>query len=1354
MFFPNSRSKGKAWHVSHFTCYQCKLPLGGQQYKMADLNQKENRSLNDDKMRLEDLHRQPTKDIRPFCLACCDQLFGEYCARCETLITCDQSPVKFETYFWHATPECFHCDTCGITLVNSDYLPSSSAKQIFCSTKCAQSLQAKDLNNINNGLMKLNDRLRNNQHKPTLNSVKEEDDLSCSVEDQVDKQLGTGTIKVEYENSSMFHLVNKSSPPPTRSGEERIENSVQSDSPSSDRSSSRSLSSLSILFSSSPDSPDRNEVNSHRSTPINEQTKNGRSMESVTESACSTESNQLNTSTQTMIAKETKSTDSEQVLKKEEHNLSGDEQRLQYDKVTGDAEQSTQTVDNQKLIPYVIVNNNPFTRTSIIIDNLNTTLSTMQILDDEFTAVADKQTNNSLASSTQSTKSLQSIQSDQSASVQTSLNSTSPVTESIVRTTENQIIYSTSSKQEPNSSSSSPLSKSALDSQLDRSNDSQSDSSTKSTSINNRVLQHGATSSSSLNNGESIQNNIQNMFDSVQPTYYSTLPTRRTQRKPFKFEEPMTTTVHQMNNHHYPFMSHNSTAFPVLHQSSQSINVNSKPIDSMNEVGLPVFNMKSNRMNNRPHFDNVNLLGFVNCTLPRSNRHQSNGGSNGGGGYLNGVQSVSVCKLNATMLQAKFNRYNSSCNNLSINTSTNSDFSTTSSNKQSSSSNNSNVVVLNNNLNSHSVVVSEDQIESLNSQLIVKPLPNSKQLPTRTPPLPPTTDQQHGFIRKWSTTNPTSITQTSSITTNQLTDLPVIQEHHLVTNNNNNQTSSERTSSATPSLSSSIELQSNDTNEKEELNETANRSNLVTMQNFSSSNNSLNIINLMQPNLNSSNSASLISATSSISSTMSSTETTPQSIGLSNHHNRPDVILNPIETIKQLKQKQRELKLKEKMLKKAEQQSIDLKPKIVEEQLKTSTPALPTKPNDEASNELLCKRKNNTRRSSELPERTTRLNNSVSNSLSSLTSRTNTTANNQMIKQQQLKLTNQSTYRSQPNLHSVQLINSSSNGETCSNASTPDELNRIEQLNQINHLNQLNKLNQLSQLNHLKQSTLNQSPSSQYSPTNSVSVNDTDCSSVVNSVEMDNIVQFKNGGGLQAKQSPHKKQRQPQSSSLKDSQFSGKNCESQSNLKQKSVSFDPNVIENENNKAQKRLSRKAMNGHHYSSRYSSPDLAKKKYHDHQTGYESHSRRKRNYQRDHHGHYESSSSHRRHGRRQGRRQYEDDDFCSTCSSSSCSSSSSFCSSSDEEEANRSYSCHGRKNQIKKHQQQQTKAPVDKLSQLTGQNVTATTSIPAEQMVKIMQQQQLIIQQQLAQMQQPQLKQQRYLKNNTNESCVIS
>jgi len=1277
-----TQAEGKAWHVAHFACFQCRMPLGGQQYKMADLNQKRSNDKDNDKMKLEDLHKPTAKEVRPFCLACCDQLFGEYCARCEKLISCDQNPVKFEKYFWHATAECFHCDTCGVSLVNSDYLPSSSAKQVYCSTKCAQSLQAKDLNNLNSGLMKLNDRLRSNQHKPTLNSVKEEES-----EEQTDNSRQMNSTKVEYENSSMFHLAKSTSSSPNNNDHHSFtvddEEHKNLDSSSSNRSSNRSLSSLSLLFSSSPDSPNNDDENS----VAKNQSKESLSIESV----CSTESNQLNSSTQTMIAKE--SSRLEQIISNHSRSDKDAESIVDLKQTTNDA----LSVD-QKLIHYSIVDNKPYTRTSIIIDNLNT-LSTMQILDDEL--VTDKHSESCLSSSTQSTKSLsqssQSSQDSQNSVQSNSISVNSPTESNTNSSNANQVIYSTLSKKELN-----PV-----------------DSTTEKTSLlDERSMQ-----------------NIQHMFNSVnsiQPTHYSTLPTRRTQRKPFQYEERNTST-HQMNHlhHHYP-LANNSSTHPVTYSSQSTLNNN-----SINEVGLPVLLNHTNRINHQ-QFDNVNLSNFVNCTLPR--RQQDS--------YLNGVQSVSIQKLNAVMLQSKFNRYNSSCN-LSTNTSTNnnstnSDFSTTSSsNKHTSSlSNHSSHNIALNNLNSHSVVVSEDQIESLNSKLVVKPLPNTtkqqQQLPVRTPPLPPV-DQKHGFIKKWSTTSPTSISQNNNLM-NQLTDLPVIQENHLIT-------------SATPSLGSSIDIQSNDTNEKESINQT-NDGNLISIQNFpnfSSSNNSLNTMNLIQTNLNSSNSASLISATSSVSSTMSSNETTPQSnrTSLSNHHNRPDVILNPIETIKQLKQKQRELKMKEKMLKKAEQQqSIDQsKPKIVEEKLKTSTPSV--KQNDELNKFL---HKNNTRKLStiELNSRinqieqmpAVKLSNTVSNSLSSLTNRTTTQL---LMKPQQLKPTSQlmPAYRSQPNLHSVQSM-SSSNGETCSNSSTPDQLNRIEQLNQINHLNELNKLNHLKQSNH-------QSPSSQYSP--SVSVNDTDSSSVMNSVEMDNIVQFeKNGSNNNL---GHKKQqRQPTSSSLKDSQF--KNCESSSsNLKQKSVSFDPNVIENENNKAPKRLSRKAMNGH-YSSRYttssssSSSSSLKKKYHHHDDSYESH-RRKRNYQRDHHVHYKSSS--RRHS---SRRHHYDEDLCSTCSSSSCSSSS-FCSSSDEED-NRSYSCHGRKSQSKNHnniQQQNTKkSTVDKLSQLTSQNV-ATTSIPAE-MVKLMQQQQLIIQQQLAQMnQQPQvLKQQRYLKNNTNESCVIS
>lgn len=1327
-----TQAEGRAWHVMHFSCYQCKLPLGGQQYKMADLNQKEERSslMNGEMMRLKDLHKPTTKDIHPFCLACCDQLFGEYCARCEKLITCDQNPVKFEKYFWHATPECFSCNTCGITLVNSDYLPSSSAKQIFCSAKCAQSLQAKDLINLNSGLMKLNDRLRNsNSHKPTLNSVQEEDDC-VQNEDELTKSSTTNhcttATKVEYENSSMFHLASNNKP---LIKDENVDtHSVHYDSPTSNRSSSRSLSSLSLLSNSSPDTPERS--SEETSTSIKE-AKNRASIESI----CSTESNQLNSSTTTTIAKEIESTDSEQVLTTK-IGTNSDENVL--DKQSDDARPADH---HQKLIPCVIVNNNPFTRTSIIIDNLNSTLSTMQILDDEFIAPStgpnDKQViNSSLSSNDRSVQSLQNAQNEQtgqngqsSSSSPSSLSGqsrTSFTSESIVNGSNSQVIYSVPSKVECPKNDSSPV-----------------------------VAK--ATSSNGLENSATVLNRetIENMFNSVnQPTHYSTLPTRKTQRTPkvnFNFEEPGSTMQphYEFSNDHFV-----GASFPVRKSSHQSINVNSKPVDSMNEIGLPVpinnKRMMTTNINQQP-FDN--LLNFVNCTLPRSNRNRQSTAD----GYLNGIQSVSISKLNATMLQTKFNRYNNSCNNLSINNSTNSEFSNASSSKQATSSNN---MILNNNVNSHSVVVSEGQIESLNTKLVVKPLSQSSSIVNkplaRTPPLPPV---EHGFIKKWSTTNSNSTT--GMMITSQLSDLPVIQEHHLVVTNN--QSSSERTSSATPSLGSSI--QSNDINETNEKEQTTtilnNNNNLISMQNFTSSNNSLNA--MIQTNLNSSNSASLISATSSISSTMSSNETTPQLHRSLNHHNRPDVILNPIETIKQLKQKQRELKLKEKMLKKAEQQSIDQKPKIIEEQLKASPPTgkQPEQGSD-ADDEVMERKEllNNTRKMSTEHLQLTRLKDSVSNSLSSLTiSRTaasrplndsSINSKNELMKKQQ-KSTNHllPTYRSQPNLHCVQT--NSSNGET-SNASTPDQLNRLEQLSQITHLNQLNQFNQLS---HLKESGLNQSPSSQYSP----SINDTDSSSVMNSVEMDNIVQFTNlasttpivsssntgDGQIQHTNKQSNKshqQRQPQSS-LKDT-------ESQSNLKQKSVSFDPNVIEKENSKAPKRLSRKAMNGHNY--RYPSGS-SKKKYHQ-EDSYES-QRRKKNYQRDHHhGHYKTSS------RRQRRHHhhYEEDDFCSTCSSSSYSSSSSFCSSSDEED--RGYLYHGRKGQNSQFQQQSpqpksklsapAKQNVDKLSQLTS---PTTGSIAPEQMVKIMQQQQLIIQQQLAQMQ-PQLKQQRYLRNNTNESCVIS
>ena len=974
-----TQAEGRAWHVSHFCCFKCKIPLGGQQYKMANLNQKQNFINDDDKMRLEDLHsnfknQNQTKEIHPFCLSCCDQLFGEYCARCDQLITCDQNPVKFEKYFWHSTPECFHCDTCGITLVNSDYLPSSSAKQIFCSTKCAQSLQAKDLNNLNNGLMKLNDRLRNNNnlHKPTLNSVQEEDYNALEL-DQVDNnKILLLNNKVEYENSSMFHLASNKNTK-LNNNELLIKNKedLKSDdnnqkSPSSNRSSNRSLSSLSLLFSSSPNSDQNESNNISNSNNQNSkeqqqkcekiQNKEEKSIDkkqiencssSSIESVSSTETNQLN-----QLNPSTSTITKEIIINDSIENASNNK-IVFVEKQTNNNEEAS--LNHQRLVPYVIVNNNPFTRTSIIIDNLNTTLTTMQILEnDEFVNCNFNNSSNSSSSSMKSNSNDANLKANNSSSIN---NSTISSDSSLENKSSNESNSLSNSELILNNTSTSTLTNTNNNNINNNTNDNTSNLNTKSnqttmnlSNSNNLVLKENNKINQNIllnGNKESIQNFNYNLPYSIHqqqqqiPTHYSTLPTRKTQRKPFKYEEP---TNSQLNNYSsnnnfntqnvqsiQSVHQSNNTLFSIKNCSSQSIidSFGRKPVNSMNEVGLPIVNNK-----------NFNMSSFVTCTLPRNTRNtNANHQSSTENGYLNGAQSISISKLNATMLQSNFNRLstkylqqqsnnnnNSSFNNSPINTSTNSDFSTTSSSKNS--------LIRNQNLNSHSVVVSEDQlIESLNTKLIVKPLTNNKDkinnnnslnvISSRIqPPLPPV---EHGFIKKWSTT---SISSNSSTISNQLKDLPVIKEHHLILNNsnndnnqNNNQTSSERTSSTTPSLSSSIEIQSNDLNEHPNHHHSnQSNTNLITIQNFSSSNNSLNTINQIITNLNSSNSASLISATSSINSTISSSNettqlssstriTTPNLI-----HNRPDVIshLNPIETMKQLKQKQRELKLKEK----------------------------------------------------------------------------------------------------------------------------------------------------------------------------------------------------------------------------------------------------------------------------------------------------------------------------------------------------------------------------------------------------------------------------------------------------------
>ncbi|RWS08343.1 Protein prickle-like protein [Dinothrombium tinctorium] len=110
-----TEAESQVYHIHHFNCYECKRPLGGQQYVM----------------------KRPANETneKAFCLNCFDCLFGELCEECGQLINCSIGSIKYEGRAWHAQQQCFHCFTCSQSLLGKPFLPASDG-HIYCSTAC------------------------------------------------------------------------------------------------------------------------------------------------------------------------------------------------------------------------------------------------------------------------------------------------------------------------------------------------------------------------------------------------------------------------------------------------------------------------------------------------------------------------------------------------------------------------------------------------------------------------------------------------------------------------------------------------------------------------------------------------------------------------------------------------------------------------------------------------------------------------------------------------------------------------------------------------------------------------------------------------------------------------------------------------------------------------------------------------------------------------------------------------------------------------------------------------------------------------------------------------------------------
>ena len=105
-----TEAEGRAWHMTHFACFECDRQLGGQRYIM--------------------------REGRPYCLGCFDCMFAEYCDACGETIGVDQGQMTHEGQHWHATDNCFSCHKCKISLLGRPFLPRRGL--IYCSVACSK----------------------------------------------------------------------------------------------------------------------------------------------------------------------------------------------------------------------------------------------------------------------------------------------------------------------------------------------------------------------------------------------------------------------------------------------------------------------------------------------------------------------------------------------------------------------------------------------------------------------------------------------------------------------------------------------------------------------------------------------------------------------------------------------------------------------------------------------------------------------------------------------------------------------------------------------------------------------------------------------------------------------------------------------------------------------------------------------------------------------------------------------------------------------------------------------------------------------------------------------------------------
>lgn len=103
-------AEGAAFHIKHFCCYHCDIPLAGKQYTPDN------------------------QTNMPLCLDCYDKYYAEKCHNCQQSISPEEEAVSWQKFHWHKP--CFNCAgaKCGKSLIGGRFCIKFDMP--FCSKEC------------------------------------------------------------------------------------------------------------------------------------------------------------------------------------------------------------------------------------------------------------------------------------------------------------------------------------------------------------------------------------------------------------------------------------------------------------------------------------------------------------------------------------------------------------------------------------------------------------------------------------------------------------------------------------------------------------------------------------------------------------------------------------------------------------------------------------------------------------------------------------------------------------------------------------------------------------------------------------------------------------------------------------------------------------------------------------------------------------------------------------------------------------------------------------------------------------------------------------------------------------------